>query len=192
MLRAIQNKLSSGRDPDDDIIPKIAKGDQRAFAVLVDRHVRSLSALCAQMVGDVHNAEDITQTVFLKTWQMLPNWQPGQAKLITWMRRVATNQCLDHLRKHKPIYTDNVPDSPASDPNPEDHMAETQHTDWVKEKLELVPERQKMALTLFYYQELSQKESAETMNISLGAFESLLRRARTTLKQHIQNEAKPL
>lgn len=184
--------MSSGRDPDDDIIPQIARGDQQAFAVLVDRHVRSLSALCAQMVGDVHNAEDITQAVFLRTWQMLPNWQPGQAKLITWMRRVATNLCLDHLRKHKPIYTDSVPDNPSSDPNPEDSMAKTQHTDWVRHKLAFVPERQKMALTLFYFQELSQKESAETMNITVDAFESLLRRARKTLKQLIQNEAKSL
>ena len=188
MLKTLNQNLLSGVDPDSDIIPLIAGGDQTAFAVLVDRHIGSLSALAAQMLGNVHSAEDITQTVFLKTWQMIPNWEPGRAKLITWMRRVATNLCLDQLRKHGPVYTDNVPDSPALDPSPEDSLADFEDANWIKQKLQILPDRQKAALTLFYYQELSLKEGAATMEISVDAFESLLRRARQSLKKAMQTQ----
>ena len=62
------------------------------------------------MLGDQMAAEDITQTVFMKTWQNIETWKAGQAKLITWMRRVTTNACLDQLRKKKPVYSDVIPD----------------------------------------------------------------------------------
>jgi len=107
---AINEVSGIARDPDSDILPALIAQDQRAFAALMDRHIRSLSALSAQMLSDVHLAEDITQSVFLKTWQMLPTWQTGNAKLITWMRRVAKNRfirivCLNapDLKPHKMI-----------------------------------------------------------------------------------------
>jgi len=171
------------RDPDSDILPALMSHDQRAFATLMDRHIRSLSALSAQMLGDMHLAEDITQSVFLKTWQMLPNWQTGNAKLITWMRRVATNMCLDHLRKKKPIYTDTVPEQAGSEPLQDETMASTERSEQMFAAMGLLPERQKAALTLFYYQELPQKQCAHIMELTVPAFESLLRRSRQALKK---------
>ena len=184
-----QNSQRSGGvslDPDSDILPALMAQDQGAFAMLMDRHIRSLSALCAQMLGDMHLAEDITQSVFLKTWQMLPNWQTGNAKLITWMRRVATNMCLDHLRKKKPIYTDNVPDQAGAEPLQDDHLAERQRSEQVFAAMDILPDRQKAALTLFYYQELPQKQCADIMELTVPAFESLLRRSRQALKTSLE------
>ncbi len=175
----------TARDPDSDILPALMQQDQRAFAMLIDRHIKSLSAQSAQMLGDVHLAEDITQSVFLKTWQMLPNWQTGNAKLITWMRRVATNMCLDQLRKKKPIYTDTVPDRPGAEPLQDDHMVSTQQSETMSTAMGLLPERQKAALTLFYYQELPQKQCADIMELTVPAFESLLRRSRQALKKSL-------
>jgi len=169
-------------------LPALRLGDQAAFSVLVDRHIGKLSALAAQMLGDVHLAEDIVQSVFLKTWNMLPNWQAGNAKLITWMRRVTTNACLDHLRKRRPIYTDKVPDTPSQETDPEERLGLVQRNAWLHGQIDEMPERQKAALTLFYYQELSLKESAEIMDIAPGAFESLLRRARKTLKSQLETQ----
>ena len=177
----------SGEDPDGDLIPAMMSGDQRAFSLLVDRHVGKLSALATQMLGDVHLAEDIVQTVFLKTWHMLPNWETGNAKLITWMRRVTTNACLDHLRKHQPVYTDKFLETPSLENNPEQSFDHSQKNAALRGQIEVLPERQKAALTLFYYQDLSLKESAEIMDIAPGAFESLLRRARKALKQQLES-----
>lgn len=173
---------SKAEDPDSDILPALMLQDQRAFAILVDRHIRNLSAQAAQMLGDVHMAEDVTQSVFVKTWEMLPNWQTGNAKLITWMRRVSTNKCLDIIRKKKPIYTDQVPDQASAEQSPEANLTESERSNWVRKSMDLLPERQKAALTLFYYQELSQKSCAEILDLTVPAFESLLRRARQALK----------
>ncbi len=181
----------ASRDPDSDILPALMRQDQRAFAMLMDRHIKSLSAQSAQMLGDVHLAEDITQSVFLKTWQMLPKWQTGNAKLITWMRRVATNMCLDQLRKKKPIYTDSVPERAGTDILQDDHMVSTQQSEQMAAAMGLLPERQKAALTLFYYQDLPQKNCADIMELTVPAFESLLRRSRQALKKSLKESVGP-
>ncbi len=178
----LANSKQASPDPDSDIIPALMNQDQKAFSVLVDRHVKNLSAQAAQMLGDVHMAEDVTQTVFLKTWQMLPGWETGNAKLVTWMRRVSTNLCLDILRKKKPVYTDNVPDIASEQQNAEDQLTDAERNKWVRTSMESLSERQQAALTLFYYQELPQKTCAEIMELTVPAFESLLRRARKALK----------
>lgn len=188
MLKLTNNETRPRSDPDSDILPALMSGDQTSFNILVDRHVRALSAQASQMLGDIHAAEDITQTVFLKTWQMLPNWQTGNAKLISWMRKVSTNLCLDYLRKHKPIYTDNVPDIASETPDADKQIERKESNRWILSRIETLPERQRAALSLFYYQELSLKESAEIMEISPSAFESLLRRGRAALKSQLCNK----
>lgn len=187
---AINEVSGIARDPDSDILPALIAQDQRAFAALMDRHIRSLSALSAQMLSDVHLAEDITQSVFLKTWQMLPTWQTGNAKLITWMRRVATNMCLDHLRKKKPIYTDSLPERAGSEASQDDHLVSAERSEFVSTAMSVLPERQKAAITLFYYQELPQKQCADIMELTVPAFESLLRRSRQALKKSLNPNAR--
>jgi len=179
-------------DPDSDILPALMAQDPAAFATLVNRHVSSLCAQAAQMLGDMHAAEDITQSVFIKTWEMLPDWKTDNARLTTWMRRVSTNMCLDYLRKKKPIYSDNVPDLADPLKSAEDRMVHDQKLQYVKARLETLPERQKAALTLFYYQELPHKMCAEIMELTVPAFESLLRRARLALKKSTLEDASPL
>jgi len=139
------------------------------------------------MLGDQYAAEDIVQTVFMKTWQMLPAWRKGEAKLITWMRRVATNMCLDYLRKHKPVYTDQVPDIASETSSQEFRLGEQEDRQHILSLMDKLPERQRAALTLSYYQELSLKEGSEIMELGVSAYESLLRRARMSLKHHLQS-----
>lgn len=127
-------------------------------------------------------AEDIAQMVFLKTWQNIKTWQPGRAKLITWMRRVATHACLDDLRKKKPIYSDNVPDVVDTVDTPFDALSRKGQSETIKAALQKLSDKQRAAVTLSYYQGLSQREGAAVMDISEGAYESLLVRGRKALK----------
>lgn len=179
-------------DPDSDILPALMRQDQNAFATLMDRHIKTLSALSAQMLGDMHQAEDITQGVFLKTWEMLPAWQTGNAKLITWMQRVATNMCLDYLRKKKPVYSDSLPEQKGSEPMQDDFLVSQEVSEKISNALEELSGRQKAALTLFYYQDLPQKQCAEIMELNVPAFESLLRRSRQALKKSLTSEARTI
>lgn len=170
-------------DPDSDIIPGLMAGNETAFAALVDRHVSTLQALAHHMLGDVFMAEDVTQTVFLKTWQNAPQWVPGQARLLTWMRRVATNQCLDILKKKRPLLMENLPEPAADDPAAYDELVASDREQAVIAGLAALPDRQRAALTLSYYQHVSQIDGAQILEISVSAYESLLVRARKSLKK---------
>jgi len=145
----------------------------------------TIHKLAFYMLGDQMAAEDVTQTVFLKTWTHMPNWQAGQARLLTWMRRVATNACLDMLKKKKPIYTDDVPEINDGADTPFEALARAQQSEHVQAALGQLPDNQRAAVALSYYQSVSQKEGAAILEISESAYESLLVRARKALKARL-------
>lgn len=175
-------------DPDADLIFGLKAGDERALAGLMDRHMSAIHKQAFYMLGDQMSAEDVTQTVFLKTWERAKDWEPGQAKLLTWMRRVTRNACLDMLKKKKPIYTDTVPDMEDDAHSPFESLSQSQQSQRVGAALGALAENQRAALTLSYYQGVSQREGAEVMNISESAYESLLVRARKALRIILADE----
>lgn len=157
------------------------RGDEAAFTVLLDRHLGTLQSFAFYMLGDTHLAEDAAQTAFLKTWQMVPRWQPGQANLLTWMRRVTKNHCLDMLKKKRPMLMERLPDVVDHASTSFDDMAKDQQKQAVLSAMAKLSNHQRTALTLSYYQSVSQTEGASIMNISVSAYESLLVRARKSL-----------
>src|SRR5690348_9660792 len=84
-------------ETDQDLIARAQKGDDDAFAALVRRHHPGVATLCRSMLGDDAAADDAAQDVFLKAHRSLKSFR-GDAKLSTWLYRVATNRCLDLLR----------------------------------------------------------------------------------------------
>ena len=175
-------------DPDADLIFGLKAGDEKALAGLMDRHMDTIHKQAFYMLGDQMAAEDVTQTVFLKTWEHMKDWQASQAKLITWMRRVTRNTCLDMLKKKKPIYTDTVPELQDETHSPFESLSQAQQSERVGAALGQLSVNQRMALTLSYYQGVSQREGSSIMEISEGAYESLLVRARKALKVILADE----
>lgn len=169
-------------DPDNDLLPGLQNGQETALAGLMDRHLKTITAIGFYMLGDSSLAEDVAQSTFLKLWQIAPNWKPGQATLLTWMRRVATNDCLDRLRKKRPIYSDNVPEQTDKALSPLESLQKSDTQRHVREALSRLPDTQRAAITLTYYQGVSQKEGAEILGQKLKAYESLLSRAKKNLK----------
>ena len=188
MLTTPINDSIGVSDPDADLIFGLKAGDQQALAGLMDRHMDTIHKQAFYMLGDQMAAEDVTQTVFLKTWEQMKDWQAGQAKLITWMRRVTRNACLDMLKKKKPIYTDTVPELQDEAHSPFESLSQTQQSERVGAALGQLSVNQRMALTLSYYQGVSQREGSSIMEISEGAYESLLVRARKALKVILADE----
>ena len=188
MLATIHKNGAWVSDPDADLIYGLKSGDENALAGLMDRHMSAIHKQAFYMLGDQMAAEDVTQTVFLKTWERTKDWQAGQANLLTWMRRVTRNACLDILKKKKPIYTDTVPEMEDAAHSPFESLSETQRSYRVGVALAQLPENQRAALTLAYYQGVSQREGATIMDISESAYESLLVRARKALKIILADE----
>lgn len=173
----------AGFDPDGALVRSIGAGEPRAAEALVRRHLPRMVGLARRMLGDASEAEDVAQEVFLRVWREAPKWRPGAAKFETWMHRVALNLCYDRLRRRReradPDAGVNVADSA---PLPSEQWLARQRAAKVDAALAALPERQRAAIVLVHYQELTNIAAAEMLEVSVEALESLLARGRRTLR----------
>lgn len=179
-------------DPDGDLIDRIAVGDHAAVRELLDRYLPKMVAVARRMLGTQEDAEEVAQEVFLRVWRHAGSWVPGKAKFATWMHRVAMNLCYDRLRKKREVVLDEVPERIDDAPNPIQALHESQVARRVDKALHELPERQRGAIILCHYQNLSNIEAAQVMEISIEALESLLSRGRRGLKAKLLAEAPDL
>jgi RNA polymerase sigma-70 factor (ECF subfamily) len=169
---------------DFDQIERAAAGDPAAVRFLVNRHSAGVLGLATRMLGDRSEAEDVTQETFLRAWKALPSWEP-RAKLSTWLHRVALNLCYDRLRKRKESLPGELPDRADTRLTPHDAFDQAQRVKAIEGAIAALPDRQGAALTLCALQGHSQAEAAEILEISVEALESLLARARRTLRAQL-------
>lgn len=130
-------------------------------------------------------AEDLAQDVLLSLWQNLKKYDPQRGKFSTWAYRITANRCLDRLRRKKVDQLDENYDKPIP-AKQHNTLFEKQVRAKVDAEMDCLPERQKLALVLFHYQGNSLQEIAEIMESSVDAIESLLARARRTLKTKLR------
>ncbi|HDP98221.1 MAG TPA: RNA polymerase sigma factor [bacterium] len=144
--------------------------------------------VCYRMTGNREDADDAAQDVFLKIHHSISRFK-GDAKLSSWIFRIAVNTCLNRERRKKLVswvsldflFQEESKDQPLSDDRP-DWQVETQETERiVQQAIQKLPARQKSALVLHRYENLSYDEIAKVMKVSLSAVESLLHRAKENL-----------
>ena len=180
-------------DPDASLVRSAGAGDRRAAEALVRRHLPRLVGLARRMLNDAAEAEDVAQDVFLRVWREAPRWKPGAAKFETWMHRVALNLCYDRLRRRREK-TD--PDAGVmvadSAPIASEVWLERQRAARVHAALAQLPERQRAAIALVHFQELSNIAAAATLEVSVDALESLLARGRRAMKAALADVAPDL
>tara|TARA_R110001592_G_scaffold66476_3_gene204154 strand:+ start:1101 stop:1670 length:570 start_codon:yes stop_codon:yes gene_type:complete len=174
-------------ESDNELLCLVANGGETAFDRLVLRHQRPFSAFAYRMLGNQSDAEEISQETFGRVWSHAPRWNPdGKAK--SWIYRIAHNLCIDRLRARRP--TVDIADQEIEDdtPGPEQTLARKRTETSVRNAVDLLPERQRIAISLFHLKDMTADEAAETMDISIDALESLLRRARKKLKEIMQDQ----
>jgi RNA polymerase sigma-70 factor (ECF subfamily) len=176
------------RDPDEELVGRVGAGDKRAAAELVRRHLPRMVGLARRMLGNAAEADDVAQEVFLRVWKHAAAWKPGQAKFETWMHRVAMNLCLDRLRRAGRNGGEVSPDTIDGQASATRALDDRQRRERVRDALGELPERQRAALVLCYYQDRTNIEAAEILGVSVEALESLLSRARRTLKSALAAE----
>jgi RNA polymerase sigma-70 factor (ECF subfamily) len=169
-------------DPDAELLSRIAEGDQSAIRQFVTLKLPRLLALGVRMLGNRAEAEDMAQETFVRVWNIAATWQANDAKIDTWMHRVALNLCYDKLRGRKDYSNDEIPEQIDPALIPEQRLEESQKSNEVTNALAMLPTRQREALVLQYYQEFSNSEAAKLMGTSVEALESLLSRARRNLR----------
>ena len=175
------------KEKDEALCARIAAGDHRAFTKLVDRHTDRFYALAWKMCGDDRQAEDIVQEAFVKLWQNPEKYDPSRgAKFTTWFYRVVVNLSYDIARKKTPVDASHVIDIFESGERPVDEkIAEAEQQSELENAIQQLPERQKTALNLCFYEEVSNAEAAEIMGVGLKALESLLMRAKKNLRDYL-------
>lgn len=176
-------------DNDESLMRLIRQGSHQAFAILVRRHTDRFFGAAYRMTGKMSEAEDLVQDAFLKIWQKPDLWKDDRgAKFTTWFYRILVNQNIDRMRKDRNIAPNGesvlpfVMDARAT---PEHAAAQNEEDRMLEAAIASLPERQKTALNLCFYEGLSNAEAADIMGVKIKALESLLMRAKAGLKEFI-------
>jgi RNA polymerase sigma-70 factor (ECF subfamily) len=173
---------------DGPLLLAAAEGDAAAFRSLVERHLAGVLAVARRMLRDDAEAEDVAQEAMLRLWRSAEGLEVGPNGLRPWLRRVVSNLCVDRMRSGKRLtVVEEVPEQV----EPANQLSDLEAQDTssrVAEALKALPDRQRAALTLFHYEGLSQIEVGKIMGISDEAVESLLARARRSLKAALRDE----
>jgi len=181
--------LATSADPDEELLRRVAVGDPAAIQAMVARKLPRLLSLATRMLGDPVEAEDVAQEAMLRVWKQAPKWKPGQARFDTWLHRVGLNLCYDRLRRKRETPVDHIPEMVDDSPAPDRGLLAAETGARVQSGLLKLPERQREAIVLCHYQELGNIEAAQLMGVSVEALESLLSRARRSLRLSLADMA---
>jgi RNA polymerase sigma-70 factor (ECF subfamily) len=178
--------------PDDAALMRLAgRGDQRAFQRLMQRHLAQTVRLAGRMLGSDLHAEDAAQEAFVRVWRHAPAWRDEEtagARFTTWLYKIVLRLCIDQKRKNRFVPLDDAFDAPDASPGAEAGLEAAEKGKRIRQILQDLPERQRAALVLTFYEELSNQEAARVMGVSVKALESLLVRARRTLREKLKEE----
>ncbi len=174
---------------DQELMERVSRGDAVAFQILVDSGISRILAVARRMLGDDMEAEDVAQDVFLRLWRQADKWDGGRAKVSTWLYRVTVNSCIDRLRARREDTVKELPEL-AHQATQVQAMEEEDLQRYMDEALQALPERQRTALVLFHYEDLSMSAVSEIMDASVEAVESLLGRGRRALKKDLESQWK--
>ena len=165
---------------------RTAAGDQSAWAALGDRHLSPVVSFAWYRLGDRVEAEDIAQETLLRFAKKALTWEPDGAKVRTWLYRVAGNLVIDRQRARKPHSPlEDIEDTSIIDIQPHlDGKLDARRV--VHKALIALPARQQVVLILVYYQGYTVKEAAEMLAVSEHAAESLLARARKSMRTALE------
>jgi len=185
---------------DNELIKLILQGDRNKFAIIVEKYKQLVFRTCMGFVHDKDDADDLTQEVFIQAYQSLSKFKKESA-FSTWLYRIAVNASLNKIRKEsgrsflqriESMFSGEIKNDPpfsSSDlDNPENIFIRQEHSQWIQKALDSLPENQRTAIILSKYDDLPQKEIAEIMDITEGAVEALLQRAKKNLREKLSGD----
>ncbi|HUA14136.1 MAG TPA: sigma-70 family RNA polymerase sigma factor [Verrucomicrobiae bacterium] len=183
---------------DADVMLRVRAGDQSAFDYLVQKYRRPMISFMYRMARNAAAAEDLAQEVFLRVYRSRESYE-ASAKFTTWLYRIATNLAVNHARdtRHeRPEVTVSL-DEPDEDTgttlelpdgtmNAEQLMMRRERMLAIRQKVEALPEQQKLAVIMHKYQQMDYRQIAEVLKKSESATKSLLFRAYETLREQLK------
>ncbi len=189
----LSNVVPSAAEQDDVLLVAASKrGDQDAFAQLVQRHQRRVFNLIFRMLQDYEEASEITQETFLAAWQALPSFR-GDARFSTWLYRIAYNSALKQIEQRKrdrQLQTAMQAEQMLADAGHEGRIERElelhARQEFIRENLATLPAKYRVVLVLRHIQDLTYEEMAEILTVPIGTIKTHLFRARNLLKQRLE------
>ena len=197
-VRYSDPQSTTGLD-DAQVMLRVRDGDDAAFNYLVERYRRAMISFMFRMVHNAAIAEELAQEVFLRVYRSRSSYA-ADAKFTTWLYRIATNLAVNHARDHKHERPEVKASLDAVDeetglsidvaderPNIEQEILRRERLSAIRQQVEALPERQRIAVMMHKYQEMDYRQIAEVLHLSESATKSLLFRAYETLRQSLKD-----
>jgi RNA polymerase sigma-70 factor, ECF subfamily len=172
---------------DDEALLSLIKQDNKlAFRALTERYLNKVWRVTFNILQRQQDAEDAAQDVFINVWNHRKKWVKGEASFSTWIYRVAFNKAIDYKRQRKITceVDDNLDDGNQS---ADDLLADKQLHLMFKQCMREIPEKQRLCLSLFYFDELNIEEICDRTNATEDSVRSLLKRGKISLKEILRN-----
>ncbi len=170
---------------DNELMESVKDGDSRAFRLLVERHLPKSHAIALRVLYSQADAEEAAQDAFTKVWVNAVKFDGRQANFGTWFYQILIRTCIDMLRKRPPRHSD-IADMQElladTKENQEITLSLQQDALRIKAAIQLLPERQRVAVVLCYFEDMTNSEVAVVMGLHIKALEGLLVRARKKLR----------
>lgn len=187
---------------DSEIIDLVLQGDRNRYRLLVEKYQQMIFQTAMGFLHNKDDADDLTQEVFVQAYQSLNRFK-GKAAFSTWLYRITVNAALNKIKRssRNPIknridsifsrdMTIEIPFMQSDQENPESILIRREHSEWLQKILDSLPEKQRIAIVLSKYDDLSQKEIADIMDTTEGAVEALLQRAKINLRRKLTVSAR--
>ena len=184
------------RKEDKRLIEQALSGGEKAYESLLNKYRNLVFSIMLKMARNKQEAEDLTQEAFMKAFSSLASFNDEFA-FSTWLMKIASNNCIDFLRKrklrtysiHEPVqYKDEKIeiDIPDHDPTPEKTLIQSERNRMIEETIQALPERYRYVIILRHKEEKSYEEIAEIMNLPLGTVKAQIFRAREILNKNLK------
>ncbi|MBM3401883.1 MAG: sigma-70 family RNA polymerase sigma factor [Bacteroidetes bacterium] len=196
----INPNFSANAKNDFLLVIKAKDGDQKAYAELMQRYKDSIYFMALKMVNNKDDAMDLTVDTFGKAFENIENYKPNFA-FSTWLFRIATNNCIDFIRKKrlKIVSIQALSEEESNDKqfeiisdtlNPEQNAIKKQENEKLKNIVEQLPQRYRIMVTLRYYDEQSYEEIAQQLDLPVGTVKAQLFRAKDLMSKIINQDKK--
>lgn len=172
-------------ESDEALLARSAGGDRLAFDALAGRHLERAYRIALRIVGSAAEAEDVAQEAMVRVWESAARFDPSRARFSTWCYRIIVNLAVSQQRRPATLALDAALEiaDPADDA--ETRIATREAQAGLVAALDAMPARQRAALVLVYYEEMSAADAAEVLEISPRALEGLLRRGRQFIRERL-------
>ena len=180
------------KNTDNSLLAAFAKGDRGAAQQLTEQLMPKIHAHAYYRLGNIADAEDVTQEAFLKLWKVAPSWKQDKAQVSTWLYRVVSNLCKDRYRRATLEGVVSVQEPTNESQSPTSKIEEEIRQKALYTAMTNLPESQRLAVQLRHIDELTNPQIAEIMELSVEAVESLTARGKRKLTKILQSHKSEL